>query len=84
MLVSEIGLCCVGFFASFLSLGIRKMFAWQSSLGISYFSHIRCTNVCVIRHAIVPPYLSSSAVIPSGPGAFLFGRWSKMCFIAFL
>ena len=76
--VSEIGLCCIGFLASYLSFGMRKIFAAHIPIGTSCFLHIRETRFTVISSATFPPYFSISAVILSGPGAFFIGRWSMM------
>ena len=63
MFVRDIGLCCVGFALSCLSLGIRNMLAYHSPFGTVCWRHISCTSVTVISHAGFPPYFSSSAVI---------------------
>ena len=79
--VSDIGLCCIGFFVSFLSFGIRKISAWHMLSGILCCYHISCVSFVVMANATCPPYFKSSAVILSGPGAFLIGRWSMMSLI---
>lgn len=84
MFVSEIGRCCIGFFTSLRSLGMRKILALHISYGTICCSHMSCTSLTVISSPAIPPCFSSSAVIPSGPGAFLIGRWSTMYFICCL
>ena len=82
--VSDIGLCYMGFFMSYLSLGMRNMFACHICFGMFCCRHMSCINLTVISHATGPPCFRSSAVIPSGPGAFLMGRWSTILFIVVL
>ena len=74
MFVNEIGLCCVGFLGSCLSLGMRKMLACHIPFGTVCLLHINVRSFAVMSNVVFPPYLSSSAVRRSGPGAFLIGR----------
>ena len=79
--VSDIGLCCIGFFVSFLSFGIRKISAWHMLSGKLYCYHTSCVSFVVMSNDTCPPYFRSSAVIWSRPGAFLIGKWSMMSLI---
>ena len=71
--ISDIGLCACGDLSPPF-LGIRQIKALLKSSGISLVVHICCTNDMVMSSAVLPPFLSSSAEMLSGPGAFLFAR----------
>ena len=72
------GLCCIGSSGLLGSLGMSTIFALHSYCGMICSLHISCTRLTVIRCVTRPPYLSSSAVSLSGPGAFLIGRCYTM------
>jgi len=55
------------------------MCALFSSLGISAVYQMCSMRFVVICSVICPPYRINSAVIPSGPGAFLFGMSLISC-----
>ena len=50
---------------------MRHIKALLRSSGISLVSHMCCTRAVVISSAALPLFLSSSAAMMSGPGAFL-------------
>ena len=62
MLVNEIGLYCIGFLGSSLSLGMRKIFAFHIPFGTVCLFHISVTSFTVISNVTFPPYFNSSAV----------------------
>ena len=71
--ISEIGLWFEGSCRSDVPFGSRQMCAMLRSCGISAVDQMCSMSFIVICSAACPPCRISSAVIPSGPGAFLFG-----------
>ena len=76
--VSDIGLLLLGLLSPAF-FGISHMSARLSCVGTYFVSHMCYTNATVISTAMVLPFFSSSADIPSGPGALLF--LIKVCII---
>ena len=82
MFRSEIGLWSSGRVEGGDVLGISTMFACFMACG-TYPSHqTLLIRTIVILSAVCPAPVSSSAVIPSGPAAFLFFRRWRLCIIS--
>ena len=75
------GLWFEGSCRSVVPLGSRQMCALFISLGMSAVSQMCSMSFVVICSVICPPWRISSIVIPSGPGAFLFGMSLIVCLI---
>jgi hypothetical protein len=80
----DMGLRYAGSWTLSLSLGIRTIFALFMLGGMRLARSTSLSSLFIIFTMGFPPYLSISAVIVSGPGAFLFGSDFMSCTTSWL